>query len=255
MVRFSPISGATSAMVPMAAIFSSESMEIFFPARRINSQQSLKATPTPASSLNGYSHPGCFGFSTAAASGSSPGGRWWSVMMTSMPWAERATHRLDAGDAAIHCDYELYVPLGQHALQHFGLESVAVDEAMRDDEAGVRAEGLEDGLQQDDRGDAVDVVVAVDDDPFFVANSAGDALAGMVDSVNRGGSCRSPIAGATNRRYDSSSSTPRRMSSERNVALAMGIRGLSGGGVARVQRSWITVWEGSANGEIHATAR
>jgi hypothetical protein len=75
MVRFSPMSGATSATVPIAAIFRSESMEIFFPFRRINSQQSLNATPTPASSLNGYVHPGCFGFSTAAASGNVPGGR------------------------------------------------------------------------------------------------------------------------------------------------------------------------------------
>ena len=75
MVRFSPTSGATSATVPIAAIFSSESMEIFLPLRRISSQHSLNATPTPARSLNGYSHPGCFGFSTAAASGSVPGGR------------------------------------------------------------------------------------------------------------------------------------------------------------------------------------
>ena len=53
MVRFSPTSGATSATVPMAAIFNSDSIEIFLPLRLINSQQSLSATPTPASSLNG----------------------------------------------------------------------------------------------------------------------------------------------------------------------------------------------------------
>ena len=53
MVRFSPTSGATSATVPIAAILSSDSMEIFLPLRLINSQHSLKATPTPASSLNG----------------------------------------------------------------------------------------------------------------------------------------------------------------------------------------------------------
>ena len=60
----------------MAAIFSSDSIEIFLPLRLINSQHSLNATPTPASSLNGYVQPGCFGLSTAAASGSVPGGRW-----------------------------------------------------------------------------------------------------------------------------------------------------------------------------------
>ena len=76
MVRFSPMSGATSAIVPIAAIFINESIEIFFPLRRINSQHNLNATPTPARSLNGYSQPGCFGLSTAAASGRVPGGRW-----------------------------------------------------------------------------------------------------------------------------------------------------------------------------------
>ena len=75
MVRFSPIRGATSATVPIAAIFSSDSVEMFLPARRINSQHNLNATPTPASSLNGYAQPGCFGLSTAAASGSTPGGK------------------------------------------------------------------------------------------------------------------------------------------------------------------------------------
>ena len=76
MVRFSPTRGATSAMVPMAAILSSEAIDNLLPLRRINSHASLNATPTPASSLNGYAHPGCFGFSTAAASGRIPGGRW-----------------------------------------------------------------------------------------------------------------------------------------------------------------------------------
>src|ERR1043165_508783 len=139
MVRFSPMSGATSAIVPIAAIFISESIEIFLLLRRINSQHSLNATPTPARSLNGYSPPGCFGLSNAAGLGRVPRGR-------------------DAGEAS-------------------NLEPVAVDEPMRHDERDVGAEGSQHGLQKDDRGDAVDVVVAIDDDRFAIAHRALDALA------------------------------------------------------------------------------
>ena len=164
MVRFSPTSGATSATVPIAAIFSSDSIEIFLPLRRISSQQSLNATPTPARSLNGYSQPGCFGFSTAAASGSVPGRKMVIGDDHVDAALDRAAHRLDAGDAAVDGDDELHVALDEHAVEHFHLQAVAVDEPVRHDEARVRAEGAEDGLQHDDGGDAVDVVVAVDDD-------------------------------------------------------------------------------------------
>jgi hypothetical protein len=42
-------------------------------------------------------------------------------------------------------------------------------------------------LQQDDRGDAVDVVIAIDQDRFAIANGALDAIAGRTDAVNSGG--------------------------------------------------------------------
>jgi hypothetical protein len=42
-------------------------------------------------------------------------------------------------------------------------------------------------LQQDDRGDAVNVVVAVDQDRFAIADGALDALARRTDAVNSGG--------------------------------------------------------------------
>ena len=97
---------------------------------------------------------------------------------------DRQTHRLDRGDAAIDGDHELYVAIGEHALEHFDLQTVAIDEAMRDDEVDVRAERAEDGLQQHDGGDAVDVVVAVDQDRLAIAHRALNALARFADAVD-----------------------------------------------------------------------
>ena len=88
-----------------------------------------------------------------------------------------AAHRIDAGDAAVDGDDQPHLALNQHAVEHFGLEAVAVDEAVRDDVRGVRAEGSQHGLQQDDGCDAVDVVVAVDEDGLAVAHRALDARA------------------------------------------------------------------------------
>ena len=141
MVRFSPTSGATSAIVPMAAIFNSESMEIFLPARRISSQQSLKATPTPASSLNGYVAPRLFRIEHRRGLGQLSERQVVVGDDHVDPALDRAVHRLDAGDAAIDCDHELYVPLGQHPVEHLDLQPVPVDQPVRDDEACIRAEG------------------------------------------------------------------------------------------------------------------
>ena len=80
-------------------------------------------------------------------------------------------HRLDAGDPAIDGDHELHVALGEHAIEHFHLEAVAIDEAMRHDESGIRAEGTEHRLQHHDRRHAVDVVIAVDHDALAIARA------------------------------------------------------------------------------------
>src|SRR5438132_11496618 len=98
-----------------------------------------------------------------------------------------AANRLDAGDPAINRDDQPDIALGENALQHFELQPVAVDETMRNDVRCVGAEKAEDGLEEDDGGDAVDVVIAVDQDRFFVSNSALDSLARRGDSVNARG--------------------------------------------------------------------
>src|SRR5205823_3488744 len=64
---------------------------------------------------------------------------------------ERAPHRLDAGDPAIDGDHKLYGALRKDAIEDLALQSVAVDEAMRHDVRSVRAEGAQNGLQENDR--------------------------------------------------------------------------------------------------------
>ena len=84
MVRFSPVRGMTSAMVPMAA----RSLQNSSSSSGIQSSraaQSLNATPAPHRSLKGLSSSSRRGSTTATAVGRTLGGRWWSVMTRSMP--------------------------------------------------------------------------------------------------------------------------------------------------------------------------
>ena len=57
---------------------------------------------------------------------------------------------------------------------------------MRNDVRGIGAEQSKDRLEEDDGGDAVDVVVAVNQDRFVVANGALDSFARRSDAVNSG---------------------------------------------------------------------
>ena len=100
---------------------------------------------------------------------------------------DRAPHRVHAGDSAVNGDHEAHGLLSQNALQHFEFQAVAVDQTMRNDVRCVGAEEAEDGLKEDDGGDAVDIVIAVDQDRFFVSNGALDPLACCRNSVNARG--------------------------------------------------------------------
>ncbi len=86
-VRFSPTSGARSAMVPSATTSvsgrrASGSSTRAAPGSLSRAWASLNATPTPARC--GHGAPGSFGVTTMH-SGSAPSISWWSVTTTSMP--------------------------------------------------------------------------------------------------------------------------------------------------------------------------
>ena len=77
MTRFSPASGTESAMVAMAATFINDSSSGDWSRRESRRSSkacaSLNAMPAPQSDLQGYSHPGWLGFTTANAFGSPSG--------------------------------------------------------------------------------------------------------------------------------------------------------------------------------------
>ena len=100
------------------------------------------------------------------------------------PLLDGTAHRIDAGDPAVDGDHDLHRPLLQHAIEHFGFQAVTVDQAMRHHVLCVRADGAQDGLQQHDRGDAIDVVVTINQDRFPIANRSLDPLARRPNAVD-----------------------------------------------------------------------
>jgi hypothetical protein len=90
------------------------------------------------------------------------------------------------GDAAVDGDDELGAAVDDLA-EGVGIEAVAFFEAVGDVEVDFAAQDV-DGVPEDGGGgDAVDVVVAVDDDFFAVADGAGDAVGGFGEVGNGGG--------------------------------------------------------------------
>ena len=84
MVRFSPVRGMTSATVPTAAR-SPQYSSISSGGHPSSAAQSLKATPAPHRPLKGLWSSARRGSTMATACGRLSWGRWWSVMMRSMP--------------------------------------------------------------------------------------------------------------------------------------------------------------------------
>ena len=77
----------------------------------------------------------------------------------------RAPRRLGAADAAVDRHDQRHA-VGVQPLDRRRLQAVAVPQPLRDEVDDVAAEHLERAAQDDRRGDAVDVVVAVDGDPL-----------------------------------------------------------------------------------------
>ena len=93
---------------------------------------------------------------------------------------------VEGGDAAVDGDDEFGAGVGE-LFEGFGVEAVAFFEALGDVVVDVAAEEG-DGVPEDGGGgDAVDVVVAVDDDFFLVADGLVDALGGFEDAGEEGG--------------------------------------------------------------------
>ena len=99
---------------------------------------------------------------------------------------DRAPHRVHAGDSAVNGDHEAHGLLSHNALQHFEFQAVAVNEAMGNDVIGIGADQPQNRLQQNDRSDAIDIVIAIDQDRFAIAHRPLDSLASRADPVNSG---------------------------------------------------------------------
>ncbi|MPM46187.1 hypothetical protein SDC9_92885 [bioreactor metagenome] len=96
---------------------------------------------------------------------------------------DRLGHRVDAGDAAIDGNQQPAVAeMGQRFAQTFGGEAVAVVKAVRNERVDDRAVAAQHQRQQRTAGDAVGVVIAVDQDRFAVGDGIPDPLGGRFDS-------------------------------------------------------------------------
>ncbi len=102
---------------------------------------------------------------------------------------------LDGGDAAVNGDDELRTVIADLG-DRFAVQAVPFFDAVRDVIFDNAAE-LADGVPEDGGGgDAVDVVIAVDDDFFVVANRFGDSLGGEGEIGDQGGIVQAPERGA-----------------------------------------------------------
>ena len=87
----------------------------------------------------------------------------------------RRLRRSKGADAHIHADDELDAG-SRGALDDVVAHVIAVADAVRNVEVGGAAAQLNRGLQDDDCGRAIHVVVAVDQDGFFVLDGGFDAI-------------------------------------------------------------------------------
>ena len=115
-----------------------------------------------------------FGVTTTQA-GRSPSSSWWSVTMTSIPsaWARATSARALMPQSTVISSLTPAAPSSSTAV---GGDAVALAEAVGEAPAHVGAELLEEADQEERRGDAVGVVVAVHGDGLAAAQRLVDAL-------------------------------------------------------------------------------
>ena len=85
--------------------------------------------------------------------------------------------RLDAADAAVHGDHEANA-ISVQTVERRRLQAIPIAQPFRNEMRDVRAQQLERAPEDDGRGDAVDVVVAVYGDPLAPLDGAEDAIDG-----------------------------------------------------------------------------
>ena len=160
MTRFSPTSGTTSASVPMAAILTNAGSRLERSVRPHSACTSFNATPTPARFLSGYAAVVPLRVDHRERA------RQLDVRLVMVGDDEidaelaRPPRRVHAADAAVHRDDEPGA-LGVQAFERRRLQAVAVAQPFGNEVDDVGAEQLERPAQDDGRGDAVHVVIAV----------------------------------------------------------------------------------------------
>ena len=92
----------------------------------------------------------------------------------------------ESADAGVNADDEADAIAGG-GLEDFALHTVALAEAMRDMEADGAAEALDGGLEEDDGGGSVYVVVAIDKDWLPRGDGLPDAADGDVHAEHEEG--------------------------------------------------------------------
>ena len=184
--RFSPSSGTASATVAITSIFRNDGSSFSrarcgVDAASSSAWASLNATPAPQRCLQGYAQSGWLGLRIGERLRQAHCGLGQVVVGDDQIEVEaRGFVRGGEGaDAGIHADDEAHA-FGRGAREHLGLHAVAVAQAMRDVIADSAAEDLDGGLEQDDGGGAVHVVVAVDEDRLARRD-------GLLDARDRGG--------------------------------------------------------------------
>ena len=91
-------------------------------------------------------------------------------MIRSTPSSRARRGRVGAADAAVDRDDQRDA-VGVQPLDRRRLQAVAVAQPLRDEVHDVAAEHLQRAAQDHRRGDAVDVVVAVDRDPLLARDA------------------------------------------------------------------------------------
>ena len=170
--RFSPMSGTASAMVAIATIFmndfSSRSRSFSGIRRSIKPWATLNATPAP--------HKRLAGISAARLIGIDHGQRGRNALRAGkMMVGDDQVHaqaacrfrRSKGADAHIHTDNELDAGSGG-PLDDVVTHVIAIADAVRNMEIGGAAAQLNRGLEDDDCGGAIHVVIAINQDRFFV---------------------------------------------------------------------------------------
>ena len=173
------MSGTASAMVAMATILMNDGRSRSRPVASISACATLKATPAPQSDLHGIFASGLVGIQNGQCLRNAFV-RFGQMMVGDDEIHANAFGCVGGGEGAnagVDGDDQANPGFGG-ALDHVVLHAVALFDPVRDVELRGAAAEFDHGFQDDDGGGAVDVVVAVDEDVFFLGDGGLQALDG-----------------------------------------------------------------------------